>query len=281
MRYFDGLSFGIYNHIPVCQAWLDREFEYCGLNFCRRGRVWWGIDDAPLVHLTGPVAWWTLGGVNGAAGPRSVYGSPPHEHWEHFYVTFSGPRTAAMVSDGLIPSGPEEPQFRAIGDAEKLARSYFDLFATLEHDGPQSAAGAHRLEGLLLQVLTQAPPAALLSPLEIEIQAWLEEIRRAPEREWDMERQANKLAVSSGHLRRVLTKLAGAPPHRFVLERRLDLAAARLRNSSEALKSIAHGSGFEDVPHFTRLFTRRYGLAPAAYRRETQHLGQQGMSVAG
>jgi AraC-like DNA-binding protein len=45
-----------------------------------------------------------------------------------------------------------------------------------------------------------------------------------------------------------------------------------LRSSNEPIKALAQDCGFTDVPHFTRLFTRRYSTPPAAYRCEAQLL---------
>jgi len=270
MNYFDGLTFGAYNYLPSCRAWIERDFEYGALNFCRSGRISWGMNSTPLRHLHSPVAWWTVPQTDDYPAPRYVYGAQSEEQWEHFYVTFSGPRLTSMMKTGLVPAAHDTPHFCFVADCESFAQAFFHLFETLNRDGPHSAAAAHQLEGLLLALQTQAPPATLLSPLQREVQAWVAAIRAAPQAEWDIEQQARKLSVSSGHLRRIVTQLTGVAPHRFISEQRLGLAALRLRDSSLPIKVIVSDCGFQDVPHFTRLFTRRYGISPAAYRRETQ-----------
>lgn len=278
MDYFGGLTFGAQAYVPCCRAWIERDFEYYALNFCRSGRILWAMGQTPLRYLNGPVAWWTVPQSEPSASephpaPYYFYGAAENEHWEHFYVTFSGPRAAAMRNSALIPAALDTLHFSPLADGESFAQNFFALLRTLERDGPHSPQATYQLEGLFLTLHTQSPPAALLLPVEIQAQAWLEAIRTAPHAKWDLDEQAQEMAVSTGHLRRVVTRLAGVSPHRFILDRRLDGAATRLRASNLPIKTIVRESGFEDVAHFTRLFTRRYGISPAAYRRETQMLG--------
>lgn len=65
------------------------------------------------------------------------------------------------------------------------------------------------------------------------------------------------------HFRRQL----GESPARHVLGRRLETAAQRLLFGGERIEAIASGLGFPDRYYFTRRFSRRFGLGPAAFRR--------------
>ncbi len=62
----------------------------------------------------------------------------------------------------------------------------------------------------------------------------------------------------------------GLTPAQYILERRTAVAAQRLAFSDESIEDIATACGFADRSHFTRIFTRRRGIAPAAYRRREQ-----------
>jgi AraC family transcriptional regulator, positive regulator of tynA and feaB len=53
----------------------------------------------------------------------------------------------------------------------------------------------------------------------------------------------------------------------FLLNRRLDLAAQRLRGGSRlAIMPVCLDSGFSDLSYFTRSFRHRFGISPARYR---------------
>jgi AraC-like DNA-binding protein len=58
----------------------------------------------------------------------------------------------------------------------------------------------------------------------------------------------------------------GLPPHRYQLQRRVQLAQGRLRAGAE-LAALAAELGFADQSHFTRMFKSVVGVAPGVYQR--------------
>ena len=58
------------------------------------------------------------------------------------------------------------------------------------------------------------------------------------------------------------------PPGKWLLQKRLDHAAALLRNSKLNVTEVAFESGFEDVSHFSRVFKERFEIPPLAYREK-------------
>jgi len=77
---------------------------------------------------------------------------------------------------------------------------------------------------------------------------------------------AGMAGLSDGHFARAFKQSFGAPPHRFLMARRIELAAQRVRHTDESLSDIALDFGFSDQSHFTRLFGRLVGATPSAYR---------------
>ena len=73
---------------------------------------------------------------------------------------------------------------------------------------------------------------------------------------------------SLSSFKRDFQKHYGQPPGRWILARRLNYAAALLRNSSEMnITEIVFDSGFEDVSHFNKAFKMRFGTSPTLYRQ--------------
>ncbi|MGH8795044.1 MAG: helix-turn-helix domain-containing protein [Stackebrandtia sp.] len=65
----------------------------------------------------------------------------------------------------------------------------------------------------------------------------------------------------------------GLPPHRYVVERRLERAAELLRTSRETqIGQIAYAVGFSSQSHLTTAFGRKFGVTPRAYREENARL---------
>lgn len=58
-------------------------------------------------------------------------------------------------------------------------------------------------------------------------------------------------------------------PGKWLLQKRLDYAAALLRNSKMNVTEIAFESGFEDVSHFSRVFKERFEVPPVNYRESS------------
>ena len=74
------------------------------------------------------------------------------------------------------------------------------------------------------------------------------------------------LGVSQRYVQ-MLFAATGATPSAYILDRRLRLAAERLRRANgQAITEVALALGFNDLTHFGRAFRRRYGVAPRDYR---------------
>jgi AraC-like DNA-binding protein len=82
---------------------------------------------------------------------------------------------------------------------------------------------------------------------------------------------AQAFGVTSRHVHRIFAE-SGVTPSGYILDSRLSLAAARLRDAKGAanITQIAFDSGFGDSTSFSRAFRRRYGVSPRDYRRERQ-----------
>jgi AraC-like DNA-binding protein len=55
-------------------------------------------------------------------------------------------------------------------------------------------------------------------------------------------------------------------PHQYLLQRRLHQAELLLEYSGLSVKDIAEKTGFSDSFHLSKLFRRRYGVCPSAFR---------------
>lgn len=77
---------------------------------------------------------------------------------------------------------------------------------------------------------------------------------------------AGACGLSADHFIRQFRKLMQQTPARYVLQRRLALAARRLLYSEDSIDQIALSHGFANRFHFTRAFSREMGTTPAAYR---------------
>jgi AraC family transcriptional regulator len=72
--------------------------------------------------------------------------------------------------------------------------------------------------------------------------------------------------MSPYHFARLFHRTMGVPPHRFVLQARIDHAAGLLAKPGPSIAGIARGAGFRSSSHFSTVFRRITGVTPHEYR---------------
>lgn len=82
----------------------------------------------------------------------------------------------------------------------------------------------------------------------------------------DTKALAARAACSEAHFIRQFRRAFGETPHRYLLTRRLERAAALLRATDHTVARICMEVGLRSVGSFTTSFRRAYGQTPTAYR---------------
>jgi AraC-like DNA-binding protein len=77
---------------------------------------------------------------------------------------------------------------------------------------------------------------------------------------------AGAAGLSRAHFSREFRRAFGESPHAYLLTRRLERAAALLRNTDRSVADICFSVGLQGVGSFTTSFTRTYGASPTTYR---------------
>ena len=72
--------------------------------------------------------------------------------------------------------------------------------------------------------------------------------------------------LSRAHFSREFRRAFGGSPHVYLLTRRLERAAALLRNTDRSVADVCFSVGLQSLGSFTSSFTRTYGMSPTAYR---------------
>jgi len=80
---------------------------------------------------------------------------------------------------------------------------------------------------------------------------------------------AEAAGYAESHASRVFSEIVGIAPLDYLRARRLSKAADKLRGSSAKIIEISLEAGFETHEGFLRAFKKRFGYAPAYYRRHS------------
>jgi AraC-like DNA-binding protein len=82
----------------------------------------------------------------------------------------------------------------------------------------------------------------------------------------DVPALARAAHLSPAHFSREFRRAFGETPHRYLLTRRLERAAALLVNTDRTVADICFAVGLRSVGSFTTSFGQAYGLSPTAFR---------------
>ena len=72
--------------------------------------------------------------------------------------------------------------------------------------------------------------------------------------------------LSPPYFSREFRRVFGESPHQYLLTRRMERAAALLRNTDRSVTQICHDVGLTSVGSFTTTFRRLHGASPSDYR---------------
>jgi len=82
----------------------------------------------------------------------------------------------------------------------------------------------------------------------------------------NLEELATICSLSLSSFKREFAKHYDCPPARYIRKRRLEKAAQLLRATDLRVSDIAYDCAFQNLAHFSKVFTKEYGASPSVYR---------------
>ena len=183
----------------------------------------------------------------------------------HGYIHFETTDVSSVIARRLFP-GP-----LVLGDSPDLLARLRTLARRLvaghtgEAEMHQALAICHDALGECLGLLPR-DTRDLASQSRERISASVAYIQGHLDQPIQVEDLARIAGVSRDHCVRQFRDLVGMTPMQFVLEQRVNRAAALLARNELGIDEIARLCGFADRGYLTRIFGRRMGITPARYR---------------
>jgi AraC family transcriptional regulator len=151
------------------------------------------------------------------------------------------------------------------------------LKAEVGNSDPSSRQYAEALSLVLMHELVrlERTASAAARPVRGGLPAWqqkrvIEFVEEHLAEEISLAALAELVDLSLYHFARAFTQSFGAPPHRYHMARRMDLAKSLLQMPALSVTQIGSRIGFRETSSFTRAFRKFTGLTPTEYRRQRE-----------
>lgn len=182
----------------------------------------------------------------------------------HFYVHFdligmTGVAVQRMFHKPLtLPANP-----RLLAAARQLTRQ-------LRTQPVVSPPVLCQTKALVYTALAQLLPGDALPAAPLPVSAALQHIETHLGTLMTNAQLAGLCHFSEDHFVRLFRQHLGQTPAQYVLERRIATATNQLAFTTDSIEQIAANLGFANRYHLTKMFSRRMGVSPAAYRKQTR-----------
>lgn len=216
------------------------------------GAGWFSGPDGHRHPVTAPALLWLT------PGTPHHYGPDPS--WDECFVDFTGPATAAYTELGYIePDRPVVP----LSDAT-VARATVARIARAARPGNplldvETGAAVHELLVTLRRARTGPSPDA--DPV-------LRALARDAFKPLSVAEHAARHGMTPAELREAVRRGTGRSPKDHLLSIRLGRAKELLAATELPVAAVARRVGYDDPAYFSRLFTRRVGMAPVRFREQ-------------
>jgi len=95
----------------------------------------------------------------------------------------------------------------------------------------------------------------------------ISEMERHPEKKWLLADLARRYGMCSSGFGRKFREVTGISPLKYCRLLRLEQVREELLTTGTAVETLAEKYGFTDSNHLIKLFKKRYGMTPLAFRR--------------
>ena len=189
--------------------------------------------------------------------------------WDEYWVGFDGGYAHRLVERGFF--SPGSPLFQ-VGHDEMLLGLFKEIVDSIKA-GPR---GYHQtIAAITIQILARLSSAAFGGDAcDTRTQEVIQQAKcimtESVSDIVDVEDLAKRLGVSYSWFRRAFKNCTGFSPHQYLMELRIKNAKFLLDATNNTIKEISGRLGFQSPFYFSRIFKRKTGYSPKAWRSHTR-----------
>ncbi|MFJ7314025.1 helix-turn-helix domain-containing protein [Pseudomonas sp. NPDC098747] len=205
--------------------------------------------------------------------PLSVHGFRFSEDVEGFIVTLATPlihHLQAQLGDA-VHALAQAHSYSAGNDGDYLNSLFSALQAEYNGHQPAREMLMHALVSVIMvwvsrQAIVRHKASQRPQRQREYLNGFIQLVEETYRQHVKVEDLAHRLGISVSHLNGTCRELAGQPALQIMHERQLLEAKRLLTYTSMTIYEMSELLGFSDPTNFTRLFRRRVGISPKAFR---------------
>lgn len=191
----------------------------------------------------------------------------PHKKtgWDEHWVSLNGDLLDRYLERNIFSI--QKPVL-SIGFDEQLLKIFFEVFVALKNEqiGFQQEIASQALVIFSKVLANQKASGGGGSRIEGLVRKAKCVMMERMGETLDMQSMARDLHLSYVYFRHIFKYYTGISPHHYHLQLRINRAKELLKGTAMSVKDISATLGFENQNYFSRLFKKKIGLSPEAWR---------------
>ena len=174
----------------------------------------------------------------------------------YYWVHFTGSRVEELLTGCGLRGG-----FGRAGTRSTEVKTLLQLLTDATKSLSKGEGEAYAVSLLYALLLLLASPDGGRYPFQAAVR-----LLEQPEEEQTVEQLAHSYGMSVGHFIRSFKTTYGVTPADYRIRAQIRLAQNLLEDTALPVGSVAEQCGFSDPLYFSRLFKKRTGVSPTAFR---------------